>query len=708
VTPADIAAEGRLRGKEDKVRAFPRISFCLFLFLPAALAGQWAATYKAEFLASKGAADGGVFVSTYDLASDRGSLLRFSSLGGLVWGKTFAGTFSAVWPTADGGCYAANDSINSAGVRLIRMSPAGEIVWKMGSTREDIHLFRFCPTPDGGMIMAGSLAGSDLIVRKCSPAGAIEWQKSYGTAREEAVSGLAATADGDYVLLAWSYPGVPVSPPPDLWILRLSSDGEILWQKLFGEATDTDEADIVLPTADGGVLVSGAAGSFSATHNTESFLMKLSPAGAVEWGLTLPSINRSSVDLLTDGRFAVTSEFYNASTMKIDRTAILIVSPGGAVLDRKAFSMAPYHTSWRAKASGADGGLLLIVNTSTGGDSDLYKDDNAYVMKFSSAGEIEWQKRYGGEYSVDRVLSVDQAPGGGFLLCGSTDSWNGRKLDSWIMKLRPDGSINPLCYFVKDAAATAVEAPAVPIAFQAAGVDTTAAAQSVVWANETLDLAFATATEGPVPLGQPTCTLTLVVKDIGANTPPPGTTSPAPGAHVYNTGDVVEIAATPNSGIAFVAWTGNLIIDRSPLSIVMDGDKTVNATFRSAGGGGGGGGGGGEDEGRPGPCFIATTAYGSPDHPCVRALRAFRDRYLMRSRPGRSFVDLYYRLSPPVARFVGKHAALRAASRIALVPAVALSYALTRFGPIPTAFLAFLAAALMWRLASRRRRVTSS
>ena len=80
----------------------------------------------------------------------------------------------------------------------------------------------------------------------------------------------------------------------------------------------------------------------------------------------------------------------------------------------------------------------------------------------------------------------------------------------------------------------------------------------------------------------------------------------------------------------------------------------------------------------------------------------------MRSRLGRSFVDLYYRISPPVAAFVGKRAALRAASRIALFPAVVLSYLVTRFGPIPTMLLALLAAALAWRLFSRRRRVTSS
>jgi hypothetical protein len=46
---------------------------------------------------------------------------------------------------------------------------------------------------------------------------------------------------------------------------------------------------------------------------------------------------------------------------------------------------------------------------------------------------------------------------------------------------------------------------------------------------------------------------------------------------------------------------------------------------------------------------------------------------LKKSRAGRAFVDLYYRYSPPVARFVEKHPVLRELSRILLYPAVAVS-----------------------------------
>jgi hypothetical protein len=69
-------------------------------------------------------------------------------------------------------------------------------------------------------------------------------------------------------------------------------------------------------------------------------------------------------------------------------------------------------------------------------------------------------------------------------------------------------------------------------------------------------------------------------------------------------------------------------------------------------------------------CFIATAAFGASWKPEVLALRDFRDRYLLTHGPGRWLVARYYALSPPAARYLDAHAALKPAVRAALWPLV--------------------------------------
>ncbi len=91
-------------------------------------------------------------------------------------------------------------------------------------------------------------------------------------------------------------------------------------------------------------------------------------------------------------------------------------------------------------------------------------------------------------------------------------------------------------------------------------------------------------------------------------------------------------------------------------------DHTISASFKvkpqSSDDNGGGG------------CFIATATYGSYLHPHVRALRDFRDRYLLTNAPGRMFVSLYYEYSPPVADLIREYTLLRIVVRLALTPVV--------------------------------------
>ena len=111
----------------------------------------------------------------------------------------------------------------------------------------------------------------------------------------------------------------------------------------------------------------------------------------------------------------------------------------------------------------------------------------------------------------------------------------------------------------------------------------------------------------------------------------------------------------------------------------------ANATTPSAPTSGGGG----------GRCLIATAAYGSLMEPHVKILREFRARFLLTTSVGKSFLDLYYTYSPPVAGFIARHDTVRLVVRWSLLPMVGISWMALHFGLGVTLAVIVLILALM-------------
>lgn len=153
-----------------------------------------------------------------------------------------------------------------------------------------------------------------------------------------------------------------------------------------------------------------------------------------------------------------------------------------------------------------------------------------------------------------------------------------------------------------------------------------------------------------------------------------------------------SVLSVNGSGVA----TG---VDNGTASVTatdVKGYSGTSSTIRVSSSGGGGGG---------GNCFIATAAFGSPLEPRVRTLREFRDRYLLTNAPGRAFVRLYYRYSPPMADAIAKSPLLRGIVRLLLIPLVLLGTVMVKAGVSwKGVFFTMLAvtASTGWFLARRR------
>jgi hypothetical protein len=145
--------------------------------------------------------------------------------------------------------------------------------------------------------------------------------------------------------------------------------------------------------------------------------------------------------------------------------------------------------------------------------------------------------------------------------------------------------------------------------------------------------------------------------DLHAGASQTTSTSYTPESPLEEGSHTLYVQARDASG--FWSGTGSLTIIIDLTSSIT---SSTNSTTSSQNAGGGGG------------CFIATAAYGSPFESHVRILREFRDVCLMQSKPGRAFVELYYKYSPAVADIIAKRDWMRMIVRWGLAPLVGLAY----------------------------------
>ena len=223
---------------------------------------------------------------------------------------------------------------------------------------------------------------TDGLLRRIDTLGNIIWEKIYGGYSNDALRFVSPTNDGGFIavgntessnILGYHGPNLK-----DAWIIKLDSLGNMQWQKAYG-GTNVDYASIIKQTSDGGYIVGGYTtsnnGDVSINKGGVDFwLFKINSLGVLQWQKTYGGSNDD-----------------NLSGLDIT----------------------------------ADKGYVLTGGTySVNGDISLNKgQDDVWVVKVDSLGNIQWQKTYGGNQS-DRSCTILQTPDKGFIVAGTTNTIN--------------------------------------------------------------------------------------------------------------------------------------------------------------------------------------------------------------------------------------------------------------------------------------------
>jgi len=138
-----------------------------------------------------------------------------------------------------------------------------------------------------GYIVAGATnswgaGAADFYVLKLKNNGSFGWQKTYGGFEEDSAWSVIETRLGNYIVAGETYSFGQGAA--DYWVLKLKPNGSVNWQKTLGGTSD-DVARSVTQAIDGGYAVAGYTSSFGKGLK-DIWLIKLSKEGEIEWQKT--------------------------------------------------------------------------------------------------------------------------------------------------------------------------------------------------------------------------------------------------------------------------------------------------------------------------------------------------------------------------------------------------------------------------------------
>lgn len=330
---------------------------------------------------------GGTYSDNGDISFSHGNsdawIIKIDSTGNILWEKTYGGTNGEFWRRifpAPGNCY--------------------YLLGASGSWDGDIS---FDPYP----------GSNDLWIAKIDNMGNLIWEKIIGGGMIDMVETGTLTNDGGVVVFGWtgSEDGdIAVNYGMyDMWMVKLNSDGEIVWEKSYG-TDDFDYGQAIISTSDGGFLIGGAStigngGNLTCepfNYNAEAILVKLDSVGNIQW-----------------------QQCYGGSE----------------------------HDGIWGLLELVDGYVLVGYGSSNDGDllgSGWHGEGDIWVIRVDFFGNIIWQQCYGGS-GVESAKNILQTDDEGFVIWGSTQSQNGNitnnhsiseyDYDIWFFKISNEGEL---------------------------------------------------------------------------------------------------------------------------------------------------------------------------------------------------------------------------------------------------------------------------
>ena len=285
---------------------------------------------------------------------------------------------------------------------VLKRNPVGVVEWHKKADRPQNNFYASHYTTAGALIVAGDYPSMENDAQQAyamslNAAGEVNWQSQFYSADDMAVLAIDETPDGDLILAGVLNPvdsSDEFDAMADSFALRVSPEGDILWQRSIRLAQDDQIEDVlVLPEGDILALINHRDENEQSlgvhlvqldVHGNVNYDERLLATGFSDAAAMALSPDKQSVWIV--GSYADKKGQRNQHQM-----ALLQVSPEAEVqkyfVDRGSLDAAPSDI-----AVLADGSIAVV---GTGQQENTLEDLNVLYIHFDAAGEVIERKVFG-------------------------------------------------------------------------------------------------------------------------------------------------------------------------------------------------------------------------------------------------------------------------------------------------------------------------
>jgi hypothetical protein len=284
-----------------------------------------------------------------------------------------------------------------------------------------------------------------------------QYKKLLGGSGDDYVLAMVAATDGSCVIAGYTTSkdgdvkgqhGVG-----DMWVVKLDATGKLVWQRTLGSAGD-DLARTITWDTDGGCLVAGATNGkdgdvTSVKGNYDIWVVKLSAVGELVWQKTMGGLNLDNAVSITatpDGGSALvgyTSSSDGDVTNLHGGTDIWVVKLNATGGIRWQKTLGGSGSDVPASILAIAGGGLVIGGNTTSKDGDVTGNHGAqdmWIVQLNADKTIAGQAVFGGS-NLDELRGLAVTKDGAYVLAGWTGNTDGDvtdvhgKNDIWLLKV---------------------------------------------------------------------------------------------------------------------------------------------------------------------------------------------------------------------------------------------------------------------------------